>query len=138
MTAGRPTILDDEMLLKIKALVIDGKTMVEIAEILEIPYKTMEGWKTRNYEGFDDKMLSYRLERMFQKSLTNIEVLQDDKDKNVSLKANTLVAKGIGKKYFSERVEQTGVDGQPLVISFDSTFNKNASTTPSTTESNTE
>lgn len=125
MTAGRPTILDDEMLLKIKALVIDGKTMVEIAEILEIPYKTMEGWKTRNYEGFDDKMLSYRLERMFQKSLTNIEVLQDDEDKNVSLKANTLVAKGIGKKYFSERVEQTGVDGQPLVISFDSTFNKN-------------
>lgn len=118
---GRPTELDNEMFLKIRHLVLDGKNMVEIAEILEVPYKTMEGWKTRNYEGFRDKWLQFQLEEMFQTSLTQIRVLQESEDERVALQANSLVAKGIGKKYFSERVEQTGADGeklQPIVVNY--------------------
>jgi hypothetical protein len=129
---GRPTTLDEEMFLKIKELILDGKNMKEMSEILDIPYKTMEGWKTRNYEGFSDKVLSYQLERMFQKSIVNIEVLQDSEDERVSLQANLEVAKRIGKKYFSERIEQTGADGSPLVITFDESF-KNKNATPNTT-----
>jgi hypothetical protein len=37
---GRPTKLDDEFYLKIKALVLEGKDMVEVAEALEVPHKT--------------------------------------------------------------------------------------------------
>lgn len=114
MTAGRPTVLDDDTLLKIKELYLEGKNMREISEILEIPYKTMEGWKLRNYEGFSDKMISYRLERMFEKSINNIEVLQDSEDERVNLQANSLIAESVGKKWFSKRVEQTGADGKDL------------------------
>lgn len=119
--AGRPTELDKEMFLKIRDLVLDGKNMVEIAEILEIPYKTMEGWKTRNYEGFRDKWLQFQLEEMFQTSLIEIRALQEAEDDRVKFQANALVAKGLGKKYFSERVEQTGADGeklQPVIINY--------------------
>jgi len=40
------------------------------------------------------------------------------------MKAVTLVAKGIGKAKYSERVEQTGKDGAPLSITFDESFRK--------------
>jgi hypothetical protein len=40
------------------------------------------------------------------------------------MKAINLVAKGIGKAKYSERVEQTGKDGQPLVITFSDAFKK--------------
>lgn len=114
MTAGRPTTLDKELLLKIKALVLEGNNMKKIAEAVGVSYRTMEGWKLRNYEGFADKMLEFRLERMFEKSVTNIEVLQSSEDERVNLQANTLVAETIGKKFFSKRTELTGKDGEKL------------------------
>lgn len=45
------------------------------------------------------------------------------------MKAINLVAKGIGKAKYSERVEQTGANGQALVISFDKSFNGTTSET---------
>lgn len=39
------------------------------------------------------------------------------------MKAVTLVAKGIGKAKYSERVESTGANGAPLVVTFDNSFN---------------
>jgi len=38
------------------------------------------------------------------------------------MKAVTLVAKGIGKAKYSERVEQTGANGAPLIVKFDDSF----------------
>lgn len=124
MTAGRPTTLNDETFLKIKELYLDGKNMKEISEILDIPYKTMEGWKLRNYEGFKDKMIEYRLERMFDKSIENIEVLQDSEDERVNMQVNLTVAETVGKKWFSKRIEQTGKDGEPLKLVFDNSFSE--------------
>lgn len=112
--AGRPTDLDDETLLKIKDLFISGRNLVEISESLKIPYKTLEGWKTRNYKGFSDKLIEFRLERMFEKSVVRIEQHQDSEDERVSLQANELVAKTVGKKFFSTRTEITGKDGKDL------------------------
>jgi hypothetical protein len=44
------------------------------------------------------------------------------------MKAVTLVAKGLGKAKYSERIEQTGKDGAPLQVVFDNSFNGNAAT----------
>lgn len=121
---GRPTALTDETFLKIKELYMEGKNMKEISEILDIPYKTMEGWKLRNYEGFKDKMIEYRLERMFDKSIENIEILQDSEDERVNMQVNLTVAETVGKKWFSKRVEQTGKDGEPLKLVFDNSFSE--------------
>lgn len=134
MTAGRPTNLDDELFLKIEELVLDGKNMAQIAEILDIPYKTMEGWKTRNYEGFRDKMLNFQLQEMFRTSLVQIRLKQESEDERVNLQANLEVAKRIGKKYFSERTEVTGKDGEAITIIFDEAFkSKLNAITPKTT-----
>lgn len=41
----------------------------------------------------------------------------------LKLDAAKLVLKGLKKEKYSERVEQTGKDGAPLVVTFDSSFN---------------
>ncbi len=102
---GRPSVLDDEvMCLKIKALVLDRKTNKEICEILDINYDTWQGWITRNYNGFADKMLSYKHERMLQKAEANIEVIMDNEDPKLMLDASKFVAETIGKKSYSKQV----------------------------------
>ena len=113
---GRPTELDDEMMLKIRDLVLEHKTLKEIAEIIDISYATMRYWSAVNYQSFNDKMLSYKHERMLRKAEDNIEVLQDSEDEKVALQANTFVAETIGKRSYSKRAEMTGADGKDLVV----------------------
>ena len=123
MTVGRPTELTPELHLKIKALVLDGRDMKEISEILEIPYKTMEGWKGRNYEGFADAYLLYEQERKLIKATAKIETLIDSEDERVALQASTFVAETLGKdKGYSKRTEMTGKGGTDLKIVFDPSF----------------
>lgn len=114
---GRPSQLDDEQfLLKIRELVLDNKTEKEMQEILDIPKGTWDYWKWKNYNGFQDKLINYRLERMLDKGINNLELLQDSEDERVNLQANSLVVESIGKKWFSKRVEQTGADGKDLPV----------------------
>jgi phage terminase small subunit len=42
--------------------------------------------------------------------------------KNVKWEATTLAAKGLMKGKYSERIENTGKDGQPLMVTFDSSL----------------
>jgi len=112
---GRPSQLNDEQfLLKIKELVLEHKTEAEMQEILDIPKGTWDYWKWKNYEGFQDKLLSYRHERMLRKAELNIEVLQESEDERVNLQANTFVLETLGKTNYSKRSELTGKDGKDL------------------------
>ena len=112
---GRPSQLDDEQfLLKIRELYLEGTNEKQIAEILEIPIGTWDYWKWKNYQGFSDKLLSYKHERMIRKAEMNIEVLQDSEDEKVNLQANTFVLETLGKKNFSKRSEVTGADGESI------------------------
>lgn len=106
---GRPSQLDDEQfLLKIRDLVIDNVTEKEIAKILDIPLGTWDYWKWKNYQGFNDKLLSYKHERMLRKAEANIEVLQESEDERVNLQANTFVLETLGKNKYSKKTEQEG------------------------------
>ncbi len=115
MSLGRPTALDDHLFRKIKDLVLEGKNLREIAEILELSYATMRDWEYENYKGFSDRMLSFKHERMIRKAEANLEVLQDSEDERVALQSNTFVLETLSKKKYSKRVEQTGKDGKDLV-----------------------
>lgn len=127
---GRPSLLDDEQfLLKIKDLYLDGKNEKEIAEILDIPLNTWNYWKWKNYQSFSDKLLSYKHERMIQKAEANVEVLMESEDERVQADISKFVLETVGKKNYSKRSELSGVDGQPLQITFDSAFNENKSDT---------
>lgn len=113
---GRPTKLDDEFYLKIKGLVLEGKSMIEVAEALEVPYKTMESWKTRNYQGFSDRYDGYKRDWLLKKAEDNIPVLLDSEDEKVKADLTKFVAETLGKQNYSKRNEFTGPDGQPIPI----------------------
>jgi len=112
---GRPSQLQDEQfLLKIRELVLNGDTEEVMQQKLEIAKGTWDYWKWKNYESFQDKLLSYRHERMLRKAEMNIEVLQESEDEKVNLQANTFVLETLGKKNYSKRSELTGEDGQAI------------------------
>jgi len=112
---GRPSVLDDEQLvLKIKQMYLDGMNEKSIAESMDIPYDTWVYWKWKNYQGFSDKLLSYKHERMLNKAENNLDVLMEAEDDRVKLDASKFVAETIGKKNYSKRTEATGADGKEL------------------------
>lgn len=121
---GRPSELEDKsFLLKIRELVLDGKSDVEIQEILDIPKGTWNTWKYTNFHNFSDLMLTYGQERKLTKAENKIEVLVDSEDERVALQASTFIAETLGKdKGYSKRVEQTGKNGESLKIMFDTSF----------------
>ena len=121
---GRPSELEDKsFLLKIRELVLEGKSDVEIQEILDIPKGTWNTWKYTNFHNFSDLMLTYGQERKLTKAENKIEVLVDSEDERVALQASTFIAETLGKdKGYSKRMEQTGKNGESLKIMFDTSF----------------
>lgn len=126
--AYKPRIKDgvlqetDEAYLKYKLPSIE-----DLALFLEVNRDTLYEWE-KEHEEFSDILGKVRAKQA-------TELINGGVNGNL----NPTIAKVLLTKHgYREGLEQSGVDGQPLVISFDSTFNKNASTTPSTTESNTE
>lgn len=112
---GRPTLLEDKkFMLKIKELYLDGMTEDSIQEILEVPKGTWNYWKHMNFHNFKDILLSYKHERMLNKAENNLDVLMEAEDDRVKLDASKFVAETIGKKNYSKRVEQSGIDGKEL------------------------
>ena len=122
---GRPSQLDDEQfLLKIKELYLDGKTEKEIAQILEIPIGTWDYWKWKNYQGFSDKLLSYKHERIIQKAETNLEKLLEGDDERIRADLSKFALETLSKKNYSKRIDtDLTTGGKPLQIMFDGSFN---------------
>lgn len=112
---GRPSLLEDKkFMLKIKELYLDGMTEDSIQEILEVPKGTWNYWKHSNFHNFKDILLSYKHERMLNKAESNLDILMGAEDDRVKLDASKFVAETIGKKNYSKRVEQGGLDGKEL------------------------
>jgi len=113
---GRPSLLNDEQfVLKIKELVLQGQTEAEMQEILEIPKGTWDYWKWKNYEGFQDKLIMYKHERILTKAEANVEVLLASEDERVVADMTKFALERLNKKTYSSRVENTGADGVALV-----------------------
>lgn len=109
-------MLDDELKLKIRELVLDGATYETIAETIGVPYQTFRSWVARNYQALADALTTYRHERMLRKAEAAIETLVDSEDEKVQLGAATHITETLGKRWFSKRSELTGAEGKPLVI----------------------
>lgn len=103
---GRPSQLDDEQfLLKIKELILDGKNEKEIQEILEIPAGTWDYWRWKNYQGFADKLLTYKHERIIQKAEAKLEVLLDGDDDRLAGDMAKFALETLAKKSYSKKTE---------------------------------
>ena len=131
---GRPSQLDDEQfLLKIRELVLQGTSELEMQKILDIPSGTWDYWKWKNYQGFADKLMTYKHERklvladMVSDEVLTAQAVFDDKiDVQLlgqKLKESQFIRETLGKdKGYSKRIEQTGKDGEALRIVFDDSF----------------
>lgn len=60
---GVKTVLNDEMILKLRQGVLEGKNAVEMSKTLGISEKTIYAWRTHNYQGIQDKWNSWELQR---------------------------------------------------------------------------
>ncbi len=77
-------------------------------------------------ESVKDSDLIKKAEKALVEALEYIAVNEEGKldagAGRLKLDAAKLVLKGLAKEKYSERVEQTGANGQPLVVTFDSSF----------------
>lgn len=113
---GRPSWLDDEqVVLKIRDLYLEGNNEKQICEILDIPLNTWNYWKWKNYQSFADKLLSYKHERILRKAESNLEVLLESEDERVMADMTKFSLETLGKNAgFTKRNELTGKDGKDL------------------------
>lgn len=112
---GRPSVLDDEQIvLKIKQMYLDGANEKTISESLSVPYDTWVYWKWKNYQGFADKLLSYKHERILLKAEANLEQLLEGEDERIRADLSKFALETLNKRHYSKRTEQTGADGKAL------------------------
>lgn len=123
MEIGRPTELTEELTLKIRAGILEGKQYKEIREELGINENTWDTWVYKNYQGFRETLQSWTFEinekrrkRLLAKAENNLEVLLDSEDERVKADMTKFVAKTLGKdEGYTERTEMTGKDGKDLI-----------------------
>ena len=113
---GRPTVLNDELKLKIRELILEGATADSIAESLGVPVKTYNGWIYRNYEDLQATVRQARHDRYLNLSEENIEPLLRSADERVRADMTKHVQETLGKRWFSKRSELTGAEGKPLIV----------------------
>ena len=125
---GRPTVLNDELYVKIRELYLEGKTVQDVATALDIPLETMQSWNTRNYHGFRDRMLSFKHERMLLKAEDNLDSMMEMDTQNtgttmkgdifefndprlVKVKADVsvFVSETLGRRHYTKSVENKNI-----------------------------
>lgn len=122
MPAGRPTELDDELCLKIREFVLDGKTQKEIAKLCGLAEETIESWIWRNYKGFADRYRLYKNEHRLKKAeafgdyLLNEEQRKDKEILKLKQKEAEFIRETLGKKDYSKRSELGGVEDKPIIV----------------------
>lgn len=100
---GRPTLLDDELLVKIRKCALDGMNLREMATTLELDENTVYGWHSRNYDGFKDKWLSYNHERLIRKAEIRLETSLDSEKEDIVLKAATFTLENLANAHYNKK-----------------------------------
>lgn len=112
---GRPTDLTEEVTLKIRQLVLDGKKYREIQEMLEISPNTWDTWVYKDYKDFRKNLQSWKHEKLVKMAESNVGALLVSEDERVQADMTKFTLKTLDKDNYSERTEQTGKDGKDLI-----------------------
>jgi hypothetical protein len=103
---GRPSLLDDkETKIKIRELILQGKSDTDIFTTLSIPESTWNRWKLLNFESFMDVYTTWKHEYMLKIAEINLERLMLSDEEKISLDASNFVSETLGKRHYSKRVE---------------------------------
>lgn len=125
---GAPTKLSKKLTLQIRRLYLLGKSIAEIREKLEIKESTWDVWYWRDTQGFRTNFVTWRRERMLNKSEDNlswfidmpteVQDIEDSDSENgpravvvtdprlvkIKLDATTYITDTLGKDSYSKRV----------------------------------
>lgn len=119
--AGRPTELTDELYLKIRQAIFEGKNYKTIKEELEIPAGTWDTWINKDYNLFRTKLDGWNRDVMLKQAESNLKEIihlpvstEDTKLTKIIADTSMFVSETLGKKIYSKRSEQTGADGKDL------------------------
>lgn len=125
---GAPTLLTEELTLKIRQQVLEGVNYKVIQSSLDINENTWDTWVYKNYQGFRDTLMEWKKERLIRKAeKLSDEILDaehiDEKGKlntdiiRVKQKESEFVRETLGKDVgYSKRNELTGKNGEALAI----------------------
>jgi len=81
---GVKTLLTDSLILQIRAEVLKGKEVGEVAKTLGLNEKTVYDWRANNYLGITDKWNAWETQRMlvqaeeFSKKLMNMSTIDEN------------------------------------------------------------
>lgn len=65
---GRPSQLTEELTLKIRAMVLEGKTYIDIQNELQINSNNWDTWVYKDYQGFRTSLNNWKKERLIKKA----------------------------------------------------------------------
>jgi hypothetical protein len=122
---GRPTGLTEEVLTKIKDMLLDGKSEKEVIQQLGIPRSTWYTWRHDNYNSFRSNIIDWRKEYKLEQAdkvsdeIFNAIAIGDNGKADVTLlhlkqKEAQFIRETLGKDNYSKRNELTGKDGTEL------------------------
>lgn len=134
---GRPSLLSNELKVKIRREIINSgerPTIAKVSEISGIGFDTVKNWIYSNYEDFQTFFDGLKRDWKLKKAEENLEefLVMDTKNQLISkkgdvveyndpkilkIKADTtfFVSETLGKKNYSKRSELTGADGDRLI-----------------------
>lgn len=121
--AGRPTELTDEVLVKIKHGILDGKTLKEIAEQSGILENTMYDWTAKNYQNLADKIEGWKRDRKLLLADRNIEGIlclgiSDSSSLKVVADMSKFVKETLDKTNYSKKQELDHTSGGEKINGF--------------------
>ncbi len=115
MKPGPKTLLTKELTAKIRKLILEGTSYVNIQEILGINPSTWDNWYYDNYEDFRSFVTDTVFERRVKKAGVIIEATMADEDKRLALDASKFTAETLGKGHYSKRTETDHTTkGEPI------------------------
>lgn len=114
--AGAPSILTDELTLKIRESVVEGKEYKIIQQELGISAGTWDYWVWQDYQGFRRSLISWKREKMLKKAEKVVDKSMDSENEKIALDAAQFTLETLGKDDgYSKRQELTGKNGDKLI-----------------------
>jgi len=102
---GPKTLLTKELTAKIRKLILEGMSYVNIQETLEINASTWDNWYYDNYEDFRKFVNDIVHERRVKKAGSVIEATMASEDERLALDASKFTAETLGKADYSKKTE---------------------------------
>lgn len=127
---GRKTDITIELLREIKQSILEGNDLKTTAKVCEIPESTFYTWHSDNYLMLADKIEGWKRDRKLRLAditsdiiqtlpITNDEGKLDKELLKIKQKESEFIRKTLGKEFYSERQELTGIDGSAISINID-------------------